>query len=301
MTANGEQNWDFSSMPTENVADTMFLINPTEAPEIDSFPAANFVAKIKDLEDTTTLFVYLIKNTDSLVLIGMSQHDTTGMQTIYSWIQEYEFITEFPLTYNTDELHHSYKQDIIFKWNDTVDFHLISTVTDTLTSDAWGTLTLPEFPAVDVIRLHKKGLKIDSLYIIINDTSSTFMNVDSNYFNTYTWFTNDENIRFKICEYNEDDDSTFSFTNAVSVVADFSRIEKANNVKIYPNPVFNVLYINNIPTECEQFEILDYNGKIIKKINVSGSSATFDVSRLPQGIYFLKINNSNISKKFIVE
>ena len=61
---------------------------------------------------------------------------------------------------------------------------------------------------------------------------------------------------------------------------------KADLIKLYPNPVENILYISS-ENEIKGCLILDQNGRIIKE--VKGNS--IDVSTLSQGMYFLKMNN----------
>ncbi|MFK7748274.1 MAG: T9SS type A sorting domain-containing protein [Kordia sp.] len=71
------------------------------------------------------------------------------------------------------------------------------------------------------------------------------------------------------------------------------------NVSIYPNPTSNTLHIKGIP-QIETVEIYSILGK---KIEVSiTNSTTVDVSTLTNGIYFLKVvdtQNRTVIKKFI--
>lgn len=61
--------------------------------------------------------------------------------------------------------------------------------------------------------------------------------------------------------------------------------------QLYPNPVTDMLYINNPIGEGEvQFIITDSTGRIVKKNNTkSGNITTIDVSDLPPSVYFLSI------------
>lgn len=69
--------------------------------------------------------------------------------------------------------------------------------------------------------------------------------------------------------------------------------------KIYPNPVSNILTIDNGKEKLISWELYDYSGKMIK----SGNSATINVQSVPNATYVLKINlkKTQISKTIIVK
>ncbi len=75
-----------------------------------------------------------------------------------------------------------------------------------------------------------------------------------------------------------------------------------NNISIYPNPAKDFIYINLPETEkIKSISITDISGKLIKIANSKENKV--DVSFLPNGVYFLKIEtnhttyNRKISKK----
>jgi hypothetical protein len=68
--------------------------------------------------------------------------------------------------------------------------------------------------------------------------------------------------------------------------------EIADLITIYPNPVTNILYINQ-KKESQQCSIYNYLG--IKVIEQTGNK--IDVSSLSSGIYFLQIENNTM--KFV--
>jgi len=79
-------------------------------------------------------------------------------------------------------------------------------------------------------------------------------------------------------------------------------VELNNQISIYPNPVKDELRIMNYELRIMNVEILDITGKII--YNSSFIFNNFiNVSSLPQGNYFLKIQTDKgiITKKFIKE
>lgn len=68
-------------------------------------------------------------------------------------------------------------------------------------------------------------------------------------------------------------------------------------VKIYPNPVKDQLTISGIAND-EQYEMYSLEGKLVRSGKYS-SAKTLDVSKLPKGVYLLKIKDQNL--KFVKE
>ncbi len=86
-----------------------------------------------------------------------------------------------------------------------------------------------------------------------------------------------------------------------------SIIEKKNNVKIYPNPLKDVLYIENTNCLGQNFniEITSISGEVIlkKQFNMSNDIVKIDINEYPKGLYLIKIQNENFVKieKIVVE
>ena len=68
-----------------------------------------------------------------------------------------------------------------------------------------------------------------------------------------------------------------------------------SNLKIYPNPVSDVIFIENVRTNS-LVKIIDVSGKIVLEKKLSGNS--IDVKSLSKGIYFIEIEG-NKPLKFI--
>ena len=82
-----------------------------------------------------------------------------------------------------------------------------------------------------------------------------------------------------------------------TAVHDFTRQQP---LEVYPNPVSDVLYIKNLPSEQVDYSIFNVLGKMV----ASGSSnGTIYVSGLEKGLYVLQIRGERFSKtaKFIVK
>lgn len=82
-----------------------------------------------------------------------------------------------------------------------------------------------------------------------------------------------------------------------------NEIETLNNLKLYPNPVKDVLNIDFTITENNpvNIQIISYTGQVISNISVNpyagSNSISISTSDLTSGVYFVRINNKTI--KFI--
>jgi poly(3-hydroxybutyrate) depolymerase len=88
-------------------------------------------------------------------------------------------------------------------------------------------------------------------------------------------------------------------TCAVALAND--NFETANNFKLYPNPVDNVLNINS-KSMIDKLEIYDLNGRLLFETKQKENNLSLDLSFLATGIYNLKIINSeNSSSRKIIK
>jgi hypothetical protein len=73
-----------------------------------------------------------------------------------------------------------------------------------------------------------------------------------------------------------------------------------SNVNIYPNPVRNILYVENVRNSI--IKLYDLSGRLVFETTASSDNEKVDVSNLKQGIYLLhvKTENATITKKINV-
>ncbi len=74
----------------------------------------------------------------------------------------------------------------------------------------------------------------------------------------------------------------------------------SDEIIVFPNPASNILNVENLSTSELDYQILDANGRVIKKGILAG---TIDTSELLNGMYFLQLNDpavGTIAKRFIV-
>jgi hypothetical protein len=80
--------------------------------------------------------------------------------------------------------------------------------------------------------------------------------------------------------------------------------EATDGVTIYPNPTTGELIINNEQLTINNVEIYDVMGRMVKTrfiASLQDDTTTFDISCLPSGIYFLRIQTENgvVTKKVV--
>ena len=70
-------------------------------------------------------------------------------------------------------------------------------------------------------------------------------------------------------------------------------------IEIYPNPVSDVLYIKNLPSETIEYSIFNVLGQ---EVRTGSTSGTIPISALEKGVYFLQINGKDIREtaRFVV-
>lgn len=83
----------------------------------------------------------------------------------------------------------------------------------------------------------------------------------------------------------------YQFNTSLSV----NEFQKGDPVKLYPNPVKNMLNIE-YPDGASNFKMYDASGKLL----VQGSGTQVDLSDFQKGVYFIKVQNSE-AIKFIKE
>ena len=64
--------------------------------------------------------------------------------------------------------------------------------------------------------------------------------------------------------------------------------ETLSNVRIWPNPTKNILYVESDNVPIDYITIMDLGGKIIVKEKVGGSSVAVNTARLPAGTYLIE-------------
>ena len=66
--------------------------------------------------------------------------------------------------------------------------------------------------------------------------------------------------------------------------------KSSSNIILYPNPSTNFIVVDGLKND-NFIEVINLQGQVVKNLNVSNTKTTLDVSELPKGIYFIRINS----------
>lgn len=72
-------------------------------------------------------------------------------------------------------------------------------------------------------------------------------------------------------------------------------------VKVYPNPVVDILKVQLLKNEKSSFKIYDMSGRLVKQMEGNSSNVELNVAALPKGQYLINIDtpSQKLSKKFL--
>ncbi|MDQ3395583.1 MAG: T9SS type A sorting domain-containing protein, partial [Bacteroidota bacterium] len=109
----------------------------------------------------------------------------------------------------------------------------------------------------------------------------------------------------------KDSDETSGYSNQVSVrpadvvIVKPTKIMLSESISMYPNPASDKLTIstNMSITEPLNFQIFDMKGNMYRSFEITSGNSTreIDVSQLNDGIYILKVTNSEASVSFLLQ
>jgi len=90
--------------------------------------------------------------------------------------------------------------------------------------------------------------------------------------------------------YSLDNISKLTFKSVVTGVDQLS-LTGAGTMKVYPNPVSDVVHIQNAPETDFTVSIYRMNGVLVLTTRLSSGTKSIDVSYLSSGLYLLNVNS----------
>lgn len=87
-------------------------------------------------------------------------------------------------------------------------------------------------------------------------------------------------------------------TNVYNYLATLSSNEFSfnNEVKIFPNPSNNILFIDNIDKQIQKIEIFDLQGRLLKTIKENKENYQIDISNFSSSTYIVKLSTEKGSQ-----
>lgn len=73
------------------------------------------------------------------------------------------------------------------------------------------------------------------------------------------------------------------------------RPERISEIRVFPNPAHDMIYISNVKGKTMDVKINGISGQTLKEVKVKGQG-TLDISRLSQGIYFIRCTGTDLNE-----
>jgi hypothetical protein len=267
--------WDFSDFIGDDEFTTTY-INPAETPFADSLEGldVNVAMGIIDEEDSGYGFVSVNQDDVSMKAIGFM---VEGEPAMFSVFDPSPVVMKFPFAYGDD-------YDTYGEFSMSVEGYMIVTKEwSTSVADAWGTLVNPVTTYSNVLRV--KTTTVDSTFIYAGGEPI----IERYEYIDYSWYSagNRHPVQTLSGEMDGDDFSADGLDYLVEESASISD-KVANQLSIYPNPVSDVIFIDqkleNLP---ERYVISDMMGRIVVETKAKGNDR-ISVSHLAEGMYMLQ-------------
>ena len=134
--------------------------------------------------------------------------------------------------------------------------------------------------------------QVDTLYLTLHQLQQSEFTVEVPD-DCYTWndteyCENGDYTQVLTDEFGCDSTVTLHLTLRVGIDTHTS-----DNIRLYPNPVRETVRIQHSASRIQSVIIYDASGRMLNKVNVNDHTAVIDLSRHPQGTYFLRITTEN--------
>jgi hypothetical protein len=103
--------------------------------------------------------------------------------------------------------------------------------------------------------------------------------------------TSDEGIYHAIIRTECDTLSTQKSTVTMKVI---SSVKEISEIRVFPQPADNFIYIENLETTVGQLALYDMFGTMIRSIEIQEGKATISTEDIPSGIYIMRMSTGNI-------
>jgi hypothetical protein len=244
------------------------------------------------IADTTMNYGYLpsvvnyaIQAQGGLYLVAYSYLDATKYEVYGTVAFAYSDPVkqlEFPFTYNSQFTDG-------FSDNDSTRYG-----STTVKADAWGTLTLPNGTATNVLRINVRDQYEEPLSELPDDV----VHYDVQY---YRWYKPDHYNALleysKMLQYviyqgtRYDTDSSFTVAYNKNLITGIAEPE-AFEMEVYPNPSTNAVFVS-AEAEIETVQISDLSGRLVREEYFYDKKGALNVQDLASGTYYVTVNTTD--------
>ncbi len=266
--------------------DTTAYVSCASTPYCDSFPGSNIVAY------NNSDYVYATTNTSTFTMLGAYAEGQ-----LVKFTDPLKQMT-YPISYNTTS--HDTGYAVINAGIAVVHMWMMNTVT----ADAWGTLTTPAGTYNNVMRLHTTTITKDSVDIM------GFPQVNYNENETYTWYVAGFHNPLLSMTYDTSGTGTSHVTEVkyytgTSTTAVNETPAPQISLQVYPTPATDNIDIkwDGIDDELVSITLTDMTGKTLVSVEYSNrNTVTLPVYKYSNGIYLLSVRgkNQSLTQKVVV-
>ncbi len=257
--------WNFAFL-TQSSMDTSTYVACTSTPYCDSFPGSNIAAT-----DGHGNYSYYTTSTGGFVYNGSEYYASRNYYT-----NPIDFLY-YPLTYNsthTDTGHQDYTSSGGY-----------GTYLDTFQYDGYGTLMLPTGTYTNVVRVFEQQHLVQHLSSGTSDYGSRY----------YSWYVAGTHAPLLSLHYTESSgyyglSSGYYSTKSSTLVEDINKL--SGKFTLFPNPANNELTIDAANGAFDTYVITNGMGASIMHGYIDSRQTKVDISRLPQGIYYVRLAGS---------
>jgi hypothetical protein len=129
------------------------------------------------------------------------------------------------------------------------------------------------------------------------DKIVTFYGIQTEDINTFSYTIEDVDDYYKLTITNNDGD-WLVYNSILLSNPTFNE----NTVSLFPNPVQNILNIQNTASNLSKVQVYDLNGRLLQNYSLQSQEVTLDVSQLNSGIYLVVLENemgNQITRKIV--
>ena len=72
-------------------------------------------------------------------------------------------------------------------------------------------------------------------------------------------------------------------------------------IEIFPNPAFSTVFVRSSNQEISRIDLFNASGQIIRSKNYNDFQVELDVTQLPSGLYYLRINGKSDLKTILLK
>lgn len=158
-----------------------------------------------------------------------------------------------------------------------------------LTCDGYGSLKTPAAYYENTLRLKRTVIQNTKVYVFYNNQYHLVQDDDSSY-TEYNWFRKGKNSW--VMQMNINESKTQVKAQYLSNISTSTMPQPEGSIhpfSAYPNPTSGLLFIDKVP-ENNNVDILNLQGLLVHQTRMH--NGFIDMSNLPKGLYFLRINQS---------